>query len=157
MSRRGRSWSSVSSPASRRVTWRRNCAARSATNLESNPSYRYIGCHLLLRAAPQAHGSIRAAVPFGRNIDGRRLVPKVRADRGAERANHLADLGGSHLAVLDPHLDQDRVDHEASGLVLLRDLEEAIRLGVLVDHGARGDGGIPLPARRQEHDTAVDE
>src|SRR5689334_13762130 len=157
MSRSGRNWSSVSSPARRRVTWRRNWAARSATNLASNPSYRYIGFHLLLGAAPQMPGPVGTAVGFGRNDDDRPRVLEIRTDRGAERPDDLADLGRSHLSVLHAHLDQDRVDHEAPGLVLLGYLEEALCLGLLVDQGAPGNGGIPLPARDQENDPAVDQ
>jgi len=111
---------------------------------------------ITLPPAPCLPGSVGTAVRFGRYSDDRPRVLEIRADRGAERPDHLADLGRPHLTVLDAHLDQDRVDHEATDLVLLSDLEEALRLGVLVDQRSRRDGGIPLPTRRQENDTAVD-
>ncbi len=94
---------------------------------------------------------------FARDNDGRPGVLDVRTDRGTERANHLANLGRTHLTVLDAHLDQDRVDHEAMRLILFGDLEKALRFALLFDQRARGDGGIPLATGHQENDKAVDE
>ena len=76
--------------------------------------------------------------------DDRPRILEVRADRGAECADDLANLRRSHLAVLDAYLDQNRVDHEATGLVLLRDRRPPVRLH---EQLRRADGPIRLPNR----------
>src|SRR5881394_326851 len=115
---------------------------------------------LFLGVLPNPGGSLLPAIAGSRGDAGQRRrasVGQIRSDRRPECPDRLTDLGRPHSPILHRDLNQERIDDLAARLELLRDCEQPLRLGVVVDHDAPADRGGPCLALIQEHDRTVDQ